>query len=69
MIFELGAVVSGFDSKIFTEIRKNVIESLENDDQFSDALISKIRKLFETGKIADEDAVLKVLDGDSDEDI
>ncbi len=60
--------MSGFDSPIFTEIRKKVIESLEYDDQFSKSLIVEIQSLFETGKIIDQNLVLKVLEGDSDED-
>ena len=55
-------------STIFAEIGRKVIESLQDEEHFPESITSGIEKLFESGKITDQGEVLKVLQGDLDED-
>lgn len=55
-------------STIFAEIGRKVVESLQDEEHFPKSLTIEIQKLFESGKISDQNAVLKVLEGASDED-
>lgn len=56
-------------SPIFEEIGRKVVESLKPEDHFTDYQIQQIASLFESGDIADQDKVMKVLEGGSSEDI
>ena len=53
---------------IFAEIGRKVIESLQDTEHFPDSITNEIEKLFESGRITDQGEVLKVLQGDLDED-
>ena len=56
------------DLTILEQIAKRVVASLEHDDQFSGDLVREITRLFESGDVANQAKVLKILEGDPSED-
>ena len=55
-------------STIFAEIGRKVVERLQDEEHFPESITDEIEKLFESGRITDQGEVLKVLQGDLDED-
>ncbi len=56
------------NSTIFAEIGRKVVENLQDEEHFTESIVNEIEKLFESGSITDQGEVLKVLQGDLDED-
>ena len=56
------------NTSIFAKIGQKVVESLQDEQHFPESLTIKIQKLFESGKISDHNEVIKVLQGELDED-